>query len=203
MKFSVSPIWTGERVVIIGGGPSLSLEQVHAIARAKMAGVIRVIAVNNAVYVAWWADWLHACDSIWWHRHYPLVHRFPGLKTTLANDLPDEWGVGELVNTGKYGFDEDPGNCRTGGNSVYQAMHIAIHAGVKEIILVGVDMKRDGARTHWHDGHRGPDVDYATTMAPCFEDLVPVLGKRGIKAVNASPNSALKTFPAVALQNLL
>ena len=201
--YRVDRLWTGLTAVIIGGGPSLSLAQVQTIARAKLSGGVRVVAVNNAVYVAWWADWLHGCDFKWWREHIQQVQHFTGVRTTLDPTVPDLWKVGLLRNTGRDGFDADPANCRHGSNGVYQAMHCLIHADVRRIVLVGVDMKRDGERTHWHDGHGADHVDYATVMAPHFETLKPALVERRIKVFNASPGSALEAFPKVSLEEAL
>lgn len=201
--YRVDRLWTGLTAVVIGGGPSLSLAQVQAIARAKLTGGVRVVAVNNAVYVAWWADWLHACDFKWWREHIQQVQHFAGIRTTLDPLVPDLWKVGLLKNTGREGFDPDPANCRHGSNGVYQAMHCLIHADVRRIALVGVDMKRDGNRTHWHDGHGADSVDYAAVMAPHFETLKPALEERRIEVFNASPGSALEAFPKVSLEEAL
>jgi hypothetical protein len=202
-RFRADRLWTGMTGIVIGGGPSLTLQQIQTIAKAKLSGSAKVVAVNNAVFVAWWADWLHGCDFTWWREHIQDAQHFPGIKTTLDPMVPDVWRVGFLNNTGKNGFDPDPGNCRTGGNGVYQAMHCLIHCDISRIILVGVDMKRDGARTHWHGGHGSADVDYANVMAPCFETLKPALVERGIDVFNASPNSALEAFPKVSLEKAL
>lgn len=202
-SYRVDPIWAGQRVVIIGGGPSVTPEQIHRIARAKLAGAVKVIAVNDAIYLAWWADWLHACDSSWWNVHYPTVHTFNGIRTTLDECVPDRWRVGCLRNTGKHGFDPDPANCRTGANSIYQAIHCCIHAGAREVVLVGCDMRRTRDRSHWHAGHGGPDVDYANVMAPCFDTIVPTLEERRVRVINASPGTALKTFQTAPLEDAL
>lgn len=202
--YRVDRIWSGMTAVVIGGGPSLTLDQVQTIARARLSGGIRVVAVNNAVYVAWWADWLHACDYKWWREHIQQVQHFAGIRTTLDPAVPDAWKVGLLQNTGKDGFDPDPCNCRHGSNGVYQAMHSLIHADVRKIALVGVDMRAgaDG-RTHWHGGHGGGGCDYAEVMAPSFETLKPALEERRIKVVNASPGTALEAFPVVSLEAAL
>lgn len=201
----VDRLWAGLTAVLIGGGPSLTLEQIQMIAKSRLsASGVRVIAVNNAVYVAWWADWLHGCDSKWWIEHIQQVQHFPGIRTTLDPLVPERWKVGLLNNTGQTGFDPDPANCRTGSNGIYQAIHCCIHAGVKQIILAGVDMKRapDG-RSHWHGGHGLSAPDYQTVMAPHFETLVPELRERRISVVNASPGTALTTFPVVSLDAVL
>lgn len=209
-RFTVEPIWAGCTAIVIAGGPSLSLKQIRAIAMARMqpGSKFRVIAINDAIYPAWFADWHHACDGVWWHNHIQTCHTFPGIKTTLAEDVPQPWVSGYLENTGCEGFDPDPSHCRTGANGAYQAMHISIHAGVKKIILAGVDMKASAAgEHHWFGSHPARitplNADYAKTMAPHFETLKPALAERGIEVVNASPGSALAAFPLVNLEKVL
>ena len=210
-RYTISPIWPGLTGVVIAGGPSLTLKQVRAIAKARMSpsSPFRVIAVNDAIFVAWWADQLHAGDDTWWQQNIQSAHTFRGIRTTLGENVPEPWVSGYLRNTGCEGFDEDPSCCRTGGNSAYQAMSILIHAGVKKIILVGVDMKKaaNGDR-HWFGDHEflsagNREIDYHRNMAKNFPTLLPALEARGVSVVNASPDSALDTFPKTDLANEL
>jgi len=209
-RFTIEPTFKDKAVVIIGGGPSFTLKQNRMIARARFepASKFRVIAVNDAFYAASWADLLHACDATWWRAHIHAAQWFPGIKTTLDETVPEPWVTGYLENSGSDGFDPDPSKCRTGANSVYQAMCIAIHAGASKIILVGVDMKEGPkGEKHWfgdHDGSAGvARVGYASVMIPKFATLVPTLTLRGVSVVNATPGSALTTFPIVDLESAL
>lgn len=210
-RFTVEPIFAGMDVVVCAGGPSFSLKQVRTIARARLApgSKVRIIAVNDAVYPLFGvADWLHACDGEWFFEHIQTAHTFPGIKTTLCETIPEPWVTGYLENSGSAGFDPDPSRCRTGANSAYQAMHIAIHACAKRIILVGVDMRKSSAgERHWFGDHAGmlpaAEIDYKVFMAPYFETLKPALSERGIEVVNCSPGSALESFPMGDLETVL
>lgn len=209
-RFTVTPAWKGGTAIIIGGGPSFDLAQNRQIARARhgVSSPFRVMAINDAVYGAWWADWLHSCDSQWWYQHIQGVHTFPGTKTCTQDDTPAPWVDGYLHETGFDGFDEDPSCIRTGGNSAYQGMHIAIHLGVKRIILCGIDMNvGPNGEKHWfgdHDGVMGYAVpNFARDMAPHFETLKPALEARGIEVLNTSAQSALTAFPKMELERAL
>lgn len=206
-RYTITPIFAGCTVVILAGGPSLSLRQIREVARARMAPAskVRVIAVNDAIYGAWWADWHHACDESWIREHIQGIHTFPGIRTTLAEDVPRPWVTGYLENTGTDGFDEDPSRCRTGKNSGYQAMHIAIHAGAHRIALLGFDMRdASNGEGHWFGEHRdGRKANYAEVMVPHFKTLQLALAARGISVYNCTPGSALKVFPAATLQGVL
>lgn len=198
----VNGVFEGKRVVIIAGGPSVTLQDIHRIARARLdlGSDLRVIAVNDAVFVAWWADWLHASDARWWNWNIQRIRQFNGIRTTIDPTVPKGWAH-HLDNTGKEGFDPDPANCRNGGNSAYQAMHCAIHAGASSIVLVGVDMDRSG---HWHPEYENvPTCDRPAVMLPAFQTLAPTLAERRIKVVNVSPRSLLEIWPKVSLESAL
>jgi hypothetical protein len=204
--FKVPRCWPGKTAIIVAGGPSLTLRAVRAIAvaRTDIADRFRVMAVNDAVFPCWWADWLHACDAEWWNANVVSVGEFSGIRTTLTEKIPGAWVSGYLRNSGVYGFDDDPSSCRSGWSSAYQAMHIAIQTGVKRIILVGVDMKRIGGQSHWFGEHAFPSrSDYANAMIPAFRTLVPALEENGIDVVNTSMESALPDFPKKELEEVL
>lgn len=206
-RYRVPLIWRGRDVVIIAGGPSLTLKQIRtiAIARNRNGSNVRVMVVNDAVYAAWFADWLHACDAKWWRWNIQSVHRFSGTRTTLAEDIPAKWVDGHLKETGQDGFDPDPSCCRTGRNSGYQAMHIAAHTGARRIILVGFDMKAAaGGPSHWfgeHSDRTGRSVPAA--MKNSFPGLADYLVTAGIEVLNASIDSALECFRRVDLEEAL
>lgn len=209
-RFTVEPIYEGLTGIILAGGPSFDLKQNRLVARARMqpASKFRVAAVNDAIYGAWWADWHHAGDDFWWEQHIQSVHGFPGIKTTLGESVPEPWVTGYLENSGDVGFDPDPSRCRTGGTSVYQMICIFVHTGVKKIILLGVDMKEGpNGEKHWFGDHPHASgkvrVDYQKNMASKFPSLLPALDERGVTVVNASPGSALTTFPLVDLEKAL
>lgn len=201
-RLTVYPSWKGCTAIIVASGQSLTTDQVRtiAIARHRSPDHVRVMAVNDGIFPCWFADWLHAGDWQWWHWHIQAVHTFPGIKTTLAEDVPEPWVTGYLKNTGDVGFDPDPSHCRTGGSSVYQGIHILVHAGVTDIVLVGVDMQG----THYFGDH--PDrvpSQYNTGMLPRWPSIVPTLEERGVSVWNASPSSALEIFPKVDLKDRL
>lgn len=200
MQWADTDSWSGQTAVLVAGGPSLSLSQVRAIGMARARDLVRVIAINDAMYPCGFADIGHACDEQWW-RHHLGAPGFVGKKTSLERtQYPD---VECLNNTGTEGFDPVPGNIRSGGNSGYQAIHLSIHLGVERIILVGYDMHARGG-THWFGDHPEPIRRIFRNMdqrVAGFSGLVPALDERGIAVVNCSPGSALKAFPMGSLES--
>lgn len=187
MHWRVAPDYRGAVVAIVGGGSSLSLSQVRLLGIARASDLIKVISLNDAIYPCWFADLGFSCDREWWQYHGELAG-FPGRRVSL--DDSGVAGVDFLKNTGSVGFDEDPGNLRSGGNSGYQALHLCAHLMPAKILLVGFDMR--GA--HWFGEHPPAlrrTVPHMDNRIRRFDDLKAPLAERGIEVVNCTPGSAL------------
>ncbi len=187
----VPRLWEGRTVAILASGPSMSL----AVANAVRAAGIPSIAINDTYRLAPWADMLYACDANWWRHHAEDALKFAGLKVTCDDDHVSFDAVLHLKQTGDSGFDPDPSCIRTGNNSGYQALHVAIHAGARRVLLCGFDMQGG----HWFGSHPEgltdavPDV-HRKFFIPEFETLAPMLPSLGVEVVNCTPNSALRCF---------
>ena len=110
-----------------------------------------------------------------------------------------------VKNTGRDGLETKPTGIRTGRNSGYQAINLAVHLGAKRIVLLGYDMRFQGKKSHWHGGHPVEirDTVFENSMLPCFPSLVKPLAKLGVEVLNATPGSALTVFPMVELENVI
>lgn len=197
MKWSVPKMWEGETVAILASGPSMSQEIADGVARRAL----RTIAINTTFQLAPWADILYAADGQWWDRHWKHAKGFKGLKVTIEPNAlrPELLTLKNNMVGGFTGFDPDPGTVKSGQNSGYQAICIAVHAGAKCIELYGFDMRSIENKHHWHGGHPSPLRNHGESMygrwLKNFETLVPEINKRGIEVINCTPNSALKCFP--------
>lgn len=204
---SVPRLWPGETCVLLGGGPSLTEADV-LYCRDRDA---RVIAIKEAFQLAPWADALYAADSSWWH-HYRGVPSFTGLKfgiqgrTLNGHDakmaaFPD---VQRLLDTGDDGLELAPTGLRTGYNSGYQAINLAVHLGAARVILLGFDCWRgpDG-RANWHRANRVHlDSPYPLFMQ-AFATLAQPLKDIGVEVVNCSRATLLRAFPLMSLEEAL
>jgi hypothetical protein len=187
--------------VIVAGGPSVNLQDIRRIGRARAARQCKVIAVNDAIYPCWFADRLHACDARWWTEN-DGVPGYAGGKTALEPVPYDDVFV--LRNTGIEGYDPHPGCVRSGSNSGYQAVHLAAKLGAQRIILLGLDFTNDGARNHWFGLHR-PGMDKhsnVTEWRRLFYALTDILADKGIKILNAGQQSTLTWLPRIDLAEL-
>jgi len=197
---AVEKRWPGETFICIGSGPSLTVDDVEF-----CRGKARIVAVNDAYVLAPFADCLYACDGSWWD-HHKGVPSFSGLKYGLTVKLGKWPGVIRLSHTGQEGFDESSSGIRSGGNSGFQAIQVAVKLGAARIVLLGYDMKRDAkGRSHFFGEH--PKVlrkamDY-TTVQRYFKSLVVPMRNKGIEVVNCSRDTAIQAFPRMDLHAAL
>jgi hypothetical protein len=185
--------WPGATVAIIGGGPSLLPIDVQQLHRR-----VPVIAVNDAYRLAPWADVLYAADEKWWgwHGGVPL---FAGAKYSIS-PTPARWpDVHVLENTGPLGLERAPTGLRTGFNSGYQAINLAVHLGAARVLLLGFDLSADGRRTHWFGDHPDLTPSPYLEMRDAFATLIEPLAACGVEVVNCSRRTALTAFPCVPL----
>ena len=196
---SVPRLWTDETVVCLAGGPSLTVEDVEA-CRDRA----RVIAIKDAVRLAPWAEVLYSCGddaSSWWQRNVDLHASFTGLRYTL-DPKAAAWAQ-VLRDTGMTGLETDPSGLRTGKNSGYQAINLAVHLGARRIVLLGYDMQPDRGRHHWFGAHPNPIPPPYAEFLPCFDSIVEPLRALGVEVVNATRRTALTCFPCVPLLEAL
>lgn len=194
---TVYPAWRGETVYLIGCGPSVRPADVDRL-RGR-----RVIAINDSVFLAPWADVCYACDARWWQTRAPKLTGYRGFRVTLA-DVPETL---RLRNTGETGLETEPNGLRTGKNSGYQAINLAYHLGASRIVLLGYDMRVVGGALHWS---ARPELQTAAgfsrtlaAMLPMFDTLVEPLRAAGVEVLNATPGSALRCWPMVWLEDVM
>jgi hypothetical protein len=167
------------------------------VAEQVRAAGIPAIAVNDTYLLAPWADMLYAADAQWWERH-PAAKEFAGLKVSVSA-VP---GILQLQNSGTDGFEPHRMAIRTGGNSGYQALHIAIHAGARAALLCGFDMSNK-AGLHWHGAHPAPLRNTDDHSYVKWAQRFSALRDRGTDVINTTPGSAITCFPSMTLEEAL
>lgn len=202
--------WEGETVAVLASGPSMS-----AAVADTVRGRCRVIAINNQAIptlrdgvmvaaLAPWADMLYAADTKWWMHYAAAARAFAGLKLTVRTVLPfDDVHSLELSTSPPY--DARPTHVVSGGNSGYQAVHVAAQRGAARILLCGFDMRDVRGKKHWFGDHPGKlnTPQRYTVWHHNFSDLGAELKRRGVEVLNCTPGSALTAFHHVTLQEAL
>jgi hypothetical protein len=153
-----------------------------------------------------WAEVLYAADSKWWRHYHERALKFAGRKVTIRKTLP--WPeVYCLEQSAEHPtFDPRPTHLVSGGNSGYQAVHLAVHLGATRIVLLGFDMK-DGRnrRRHWFGNHTGrlDSRGNYTGWIRAFDKFAGVLNRMNIEVVNCTPDTALRCFPRRPLSEVI
>lgn len=196
--------WSG-RCIVAAPGPSLTPDV------AQMCRGERVVAVNNAYRLMPWADVTYACDSQWWEIHRLNVlsgERWTSHSLSPKNDkamLADRLGLRVIEGRGDAGFSRDPGHINYASNSGFQAVNLALLWGADPVILVGFDMRPVEGKTHFFGRHRPPLRESAQwgTWIGNFNKAAEMLWHPRPTIINATPGSALRCFPRMALAEAL
>ena len=181
----------------MGSGPSLSREDVQRVRELDL----RSIAINTiAIDYAPWSDFVYAADTAWWTKYYGCLVR-SSCKIT-CNDSVQFADVHLLRNTGIKGFDPDSRCIRTGQNSGYQALHIALQTGASRVLLLGIDMTIEHG-LHCHGPHpkglSNPTEKYFQRCLTHWGDLRKAADSIGCEVINCSRFSKLECFPKMTL----
>ena len=197
-------------VVVAGSGPSLTPE-----VAAACAG-LPVIAVNDAYRLLPGAMALYACDADWWRVHDGCPD-FAGEKWSshtvdrngrdndkIQNRVAERYGLRLVEGRDGEGFSFEPNVIHYGSNSGFQAVNLALQFGARRVVLVGFDMRLvDGAR-HFFGDHPAPlrNGGSYTNFIRAFRGAAATL-PANVEIVNATPGSALKCFPMMALKDAI
>jgi hypothetical protein len=203
----VKPIWQGERVFIIGGGPSLNRMDLRPIYDQN------VIGVNNAFELGDWVDVLWALDDRWVEWNWDALLNFKGIQyygTTPHCKLPDgakrieRWNVDNNTQNHTGLITDRRDQIKANFSSGASAINLAIHLGAAEIILLGFDMKVVAGSHNWHGSHqhRPKDTIYVDRFIKAFYPISKDLDRIGVTCLNATPDSALDMFDHVVLEDL-
>lgn len=195
---SVPRLWPESTIVCIGGGSSLTQQDVD-----YCRGKARVIVVNDGYRIAPWADVLYAADAKWWQKHSG-VPVFEGLKYSVQAEAQQWPGVQLLRTTGETGLELKPTSLRTGSNSGYQAINLAVHLGATRVLLLGYDMQNGPkGKSHWFGDHPwGCSSQYGTFLVQ-FATIVEPLRQIGVEVINCTRRTVLNCFPKQSLEAAL
>lgn len=212
----VPRMWPGSTVFIIGGGPSASPAVTDF---SPLYEGQRVIACNNAygdpVYsgknlVAMiprkWVDICWFGDQKWWGWHHDLIRPFPNLIATCATNtgLRDKVKRVKAVNRGKKcGIMKNPARVSWNACSGTSAINLAYHLGAARVVLLGFDMGYVDGRKNYHTDHQEPDADPFDIYLKYLKVVAKEAKELGLEIVNATPDSACKSFPFATIAEVI
>lgn len=200
MNYSIiEPVFKGETVYLIGGGPSLKDFDWNRLLGKK------TIAINKAFYHHQSSQVMYWTDSRFYTWYKDDIDKFKGLKYTLRKGYYSD-DIKLLKRGVKYGIELSRDTLAHGNNSGYAAINLAYHLGAKKIILLGYDMGNVSGKSHFHEGYptrAAADEVYQKQFIPGFGAIYEALKTRGIQVYNACPTSNLRVFPIITLDKAL
>jgi hypothetical protein len=191
--------WIGERVFILGGGPSLKSHDLRTI-----DGRGKVIAINDAFLLRNDADVLYFADARWWEwnssdvdANYTgdcIISRSCCYPSRAFKQV--HW-IGRDVRNPLSDHRQYVSGWCSGSN----AINLAYLRGATEIVLLGFDMHGG----NWHSRHKAEKKPncYEIDFIPYLERMSVVLKSKGIDVINVNKESALKCFRFATLTEVL
>jgi 2-polyprenyl-3-methyl-5-hydroxy-6-metoxy-1,4-benzoquinol methylase len=201
MGWKPEPIWAGETVFIICGGPSVAFEDLSLLKGR------RVIVINSSFTAYPNADYLIFADIRWWkHNEKKVRSDFMG-KIVSVSRMANGPGIHNLnrvkPNKENGGLSTDPAGVTIERTTTQSAINLAIHLGASRIVLIGADMGRDvDGKTHHHDPHPWRNKDGNKTwdvQLSHLRSIAPTIGKLGIEVLNTSQTSRIDWWLKVPL----
>ena len=196
----VEPIWKGEDVFIIGGGPSLKNIDLDRLLEGK-----NVLGINDG-YQFECCDICYFGDTIWHHSH---------------KDKLMEWGKPIYSTAGVYnekihflnikgtGLSDKLNEVGWNSNSGFAGFNLALHLGAERIFLLGFDMNFDPKtnESNWHENIRNVnDNSYRVFLSheqQIFNDYNRYFSDREVYAcITPDYDTEMTIFPKVRLNEL-
>lgn len=227
MSWHAPRMWEGGRCIVIGGGPSMPGQfnipedlvakvtdradptgpEVYSHYMEPIHGE-HVIVVNDGYRLGSWPDICFFGDHGWYRVHRMHLAKWPGLKVSCSPALRENQdGIKHLRRDPghKVGLSENPSRVAWGFNSGASAINLAVHLGVRRVVLLGFDMAWPDGKSHWHQGHGNEDrplPNYSKWMKG-LDVMAKDAARLGIEIINASSESSIEVFPKVRLMEVL
>ncbi|HET7376525.1 MAG TPA: hypothetical protein VFK30_07445 [Anaerolineae bacterium] len=191
--------WLGERCFILGGGASVLSQDLNRIKGEK------IIAINTSFEsLPFPPDFIIFSDSRWWNHNNKKLKDFTGRIVSTSSVVRGPPPLLRMHRKRPPGLADDVGTLAIQFTTLSAAINLAVHLGVNSIVLLGIDGKAIGGKTHHHSPHPWK------TIPGCWEkqkkDLALIsqqLKERGIECVNASPDSTWEFWPKVGFENVV
>lgn len=216
-------MWKNGECFIIGGGPSM-LRQFH-VPQETVTKVIKrelpvseyspylkalhdkhIIGINMAFQLGDWVDVLFFGDHGYFKNNTRDILQFPNLRVTCTEmKHPMIKIMGQYKTT--YGLSGSTHHLCWNHNSGGAAIDLAVHFGVKRIILLGFDMDAEDNHSHWHKLYADKSrIRLSSTYKRHLKGF-PVIQeqaeKLGVEILNANPDSKIKCFKKVSVKEIL
>jgi len=196
--------WLNRPCIVAASGPSLDAEVVTACLQARLRGY-GIAAVNDAYRMLYFSHVLYSSDKKWWQHHRGCKDCAGERWTAGGNnfDIAKEYGL--CIVNGREGdtFSLNPELIHFGANSGFALINLVLLFGANPIVLVGFNMKTVDSKRHFFGDHP-KELDNSgnfSTWVPFYDNAAKRLPD-GRVILNATPDSALKCFKKINLEDL-
>ena len=192
-------MWAGKRCFIIAGGPSVADFDLSILENELTIGINRVYEIFTPTILfamdGGFHNWIMA--EKYGKEAKKKFLEFNGVKAWLDISNHNINDVFYINTCGVSGISTDLNKgLYHGNNSGYGALNLAITLGVKEIYLIGYDMKFTNGKSHYHSGHpRGKLVEKdVKSFVGNFNKNADKIKAMGVRVINLNRDSGLKCF---------
>lgn len=197
-------IFAGERVFVLGGGPSLCDQLRFSRRRDNSQEIVarlpaeRCIVINSTARLMPAAAVLVFSDWGWFSSHRPIVDSWPGIVVTTC-------ARAARVLPAKLHLVAPPIVMAETMTSGHHALDVVAAMGAAEIVLLGFDCRTVDGRSHHHDDYpvQLPEAVYRDKIAPLWAGWRSRMERKGVRCVNSTPGSAIDEFTRMALDEVL
>jgi len=186
-----APVWTGETVYILGGGPSLKDFNFNKLRHKLVIGCNDAYALGSEI-----CDVIHFADTEWLDIHLERLNAYKGTITTTArlNGLDSRLRTLKRYETGLHvdgiGYN---------GNTGLSALNLALLYGATTVYLLGFDMQlgEDG-QANWHPNEvNEPDERHYARFLSHIDQVTADWKSKfpNTRIINLNPESKMTAFP--------
>jgi len=227
MNWRVPKIWEDGECFILGGGASLARQfcipdsLIEAVVKKQESALKyspylsdlhnkHVIGVNMSYRLGDWIDMVFFGDKGFFLDNKDLLSQLTNLRIGCVPYVRDVSWVKFLVKDNKktMGITSDPAKIAWNSNSGAAAINLAVHTGVKRVVLLGFDMNVDEkSRQWWHQYYAVRNVEKGKKIfarhLECFADIAKDANRLGVEILNANPDSAINEFKKINIKDVL
>lgn len=226
---AIEPIYEGDTAVLVATGPSVKKQVTDFTRLWSLGKKFRIITVNNAFELIGnnSIDAHISCNLDWWRHYWPINEKLRDMSCpmyTWYKDVADDYKINYVKAIVKDGLSLDPKILHINHGSGPMAINLALHLGIKKLLLIGHDMKfaKDyngrrqqvgsqprhyfgeypGKLQHWPSVKVGKNGEL-NGLIEAYNKMPPDLEKAGMEVVNCTPGSALPSFRMSTLEEEL
>jgi len=197
------------RGIVLGTGPSVTPEVIEQLSKTRLP----IFGCNNAYQVAPLKALL-SCNPEWWDYYWKDSSLRSGDFEKWTWDLPtsEKYGIAYIEGQWGDGLSTDPAVIHYGHSSGYQLVNLVYHYGIREMVLIGYDlrypkdyngMKQQAGGDRHYFGEYPSELQHWTKfnmgqngeingLLECYRTIKPE--DYGLRIINCSPGTALDFF---------